>query len=348
MAARCLITGAQGFIGRYLTAHILREHPKAEVVGIGRSPRLDGFFTHRISRDGRQSLAPLPPNLATGVDHRFRYIQLSLLDTERLRALLDDLNPSLIFHLASPLSSGSEPQLLRSCIEGTASLMDAISGRGDRRSIVILASSGAVYGSSSPLPHSEGAPTDPADMYGVAKLACEHIVRLKAIQAGVGFVIGRIFNVVGPGQVEAHVCGRFAAQIASRRPDSAASMEVGNLHTTRDFIDVRDVATAFWLLARHGESGAIYNVASGRETAIREVLNLLLDAGGRANDVACRPGAERRLDVARHFADVSRLRAVGFTPQYGLVQSLKEVLDYYRSNPSLDRVAAAGSAADRV
>src|SRR5205085_533500 len=198
MKRRYLITGAQGLIGRYLAARILGAQTDAEVLGVGRSSRIDGFFTHAIRAGGEPRRAPMPADLHACLDGRYRYRQLSLLETGALRDLIRDFRPDCIFHLASALP----------------------------------------------------------------------------------FVLARIFSVAGPGQTETHVCGRFAAQVAALAGIPHPALEVGPLDPTRDFIDVRDVASALWLLAQAREPGSTYNVASGRETAIHAVLSDLLRIAG--------------------------------------------------------------------
>jgi GDP-4-dehydro-6-deoxy-D-mannose reductase len=261
---RYLITGAQGLVGRYLTAHILDTERDSEVVGIGRSASLDGFFTHAISTPGGQRRAPLPAQLLASLSGRHRYRSMSLLDTPALRELLREVRPHCVFHLASALHTASERELLEANVEGTASLMKAVAGELGSEALVIVGSSGSVYGEAASLPVRESDPCNPAEMYGLTKLAAEQVVRIHAARSGFGFVTARIFNVVGPGQSESHVCARLAAQLASLASSRPAALEVGPLDTTRDFIDVRDVAAALLLLAQRGERGGTYNLASGR------------------------------------------------------------------------------------
>lgn len=322
MMRRYLITGAQGLIGRYLTARILEREPEAQVLGIGRSARLDGFFAHAGGR------APMPPRLVACFNERFRYQPVSLRDTGALRDLFGSFQPHRIFHLASALHSAPERDLFETNVEGTASLMEAASAS---RPMVILGSSASVYGEPAVLPIPESHPCRPGDLYGVSKLTAEHLVRVKAERAGVPFVIARIFNVVGPGQTESHVCGRFAAQLASLADLPGRTLEVGPLEGTRDFVDARDVAAALLLLAHDGERGAIYNVGSGRETSVRTVLSELIriSALGARIEIAQRDGHSR--GVTRHAADVSKLRALGFEPAYPIAQSLEDLFDYSRS-----------------
>src|SRR4051812_26388420 len=125
MMRRYLITGAQGLVGRYLTARILATQRDAEVIGIGRSSRVDGFFTHTIRAGGEPRPAPIPADLLAGFGERYRYRRLSLLETQALRDLVRDFRPDCIFHLASALHSAPERDLFGINVEGTASLMGA-------------------------------------------------------------------------------------------------------------------------------------------------------------------------------------------------------------------------------
>jgi len=294
---RYLITGVEGFIGRYLTAHILDVDKDAEVVGLGRSAR-------------------------DKADERFRYERLSLLDTVVLRELIAELRPDCIFHLASALHAASERDLVETNVLGTLSLMKAVAVSD---ALVILGSSGSVYGHPASLPIRESEPCNPADMYGVTKLAAEQIARNQAAQNGFRLITARIFNVVGPGQSESHVCGRFAAQLAS----SPRVVETGALDTTRDFIDVRDVAVALLLLAQRGEPGGTYNLGSGRETPICFVLSELIRISGLSTAIATRNDLPR--GVRRHVADVSRLQRLGFVPAYSLSESLHDLFRYHQA-----------------
>jgi len=346
MKRRYLITGAQGLVGRYLTARILELEKGAQVLGIGRSKRMDGVFTHAISIDGGQRRAPVPAHLLRHLDGRYRYQQLSLIETVRLKEVIRELQPHCIFHLASGLSTASERDLFETNLEGTASLMNAMADAQLAKALIILGSSGSVYGDAASLPISESHPCNPVNMYGLTKLAAEHLTRLKAARCGIAWVTARIFNVVGPGQAESHVCGRLAAELASPASSRSMMINVGPLDTTRDFIDVRDVASALLLLARSGEHGGTYNVASGRETPIQLILSELLRISGLNGQVRIVPQSGQPPGVQRHFADVSRLQELGFVPMCSLSASLEDLFRYYQELPRLresgdDRLAAA-------
>jgi GDP-4-dehydro-6-deoxy-D-mannose reductase len=136
--------------------------------------------------------------------------------------------------------------------------------------------------------------------------------------------------LVGPGQDERHACAYFASRIASIAAGAAhAELTVGQLESTRDFIDVRDAVDALILLARHSIPGQAYNIARGTEVSIREVLTTLLRLADLKGRVEIKQGDGRKFDVPRQFADIRRLRSFGFTPRFTLSKSLKDSLHYY-------------------
>ena len=103
---------------------------------------------------------------------------------------------------------------------------------------------------------------------------------------------------------------------------------LGPLVTSRDFIDVRDVATALVTLAESGAANSIYNVASGEEIEVQRILDHLLKAtGGKHPAIEKIEG--RRTDFSRQIVDVGALSALGWRPNFSLQQSLDDVLRYY-------------------
>src|SRR5262249_15782580 len=144
---------------------------------------------------------------------------------------------------------------------GAMALIDAIAQAAPHVRIVVLGSTGGVYGIPQALPIAESASCHPIDMYSASKLSSEHATRIVAERLGVPVLWGRVFNLVGPGQDERHVCGKLAARAAAIACGVVEPVvEVGNLEATRDFIDVRDVVRAVALLVTAGQPGQAYNV----------------------------------------------------------------------------------------
>lgn len=332
MSARYFVTGAQGFVGRFTIAHILAEDRDAEIVGIGRSLANDSHFTHPVHWGERAVPAALPSYLEILRDGRYRYERTDLADRPALETSLRSFRPDFIVHLASGLRDDPFEHLFRTNVEGTAHLVEALAASGIAVRCIVFGSSGAVYGRTAlrGLPLDEEAPCLPADLYSVSKLASEHVSRIMSGQLGLPAVWARIFNIVGPGQDERHICGKLAAQAAAIRCGVVpARFEAGDLTSSRDFIDVRDVAAGLSLLARRGEPGTVYNVASGRETSMQSILESAMEISGLSSTTAVDITYHRAADIPRVVADVGRMHALGFGLKFDMRQSMSDLIDYY-------------------
>ena len=330
MTTRVLITGAQGFVGRYLVANLLSSDPKIRILGVGRSHACS-TFTHCVTLQSSQIPAPLPAGMGRhSKDRRYEYVRCNIRDRTAMRAILRAFRPEVIFHLASGLRDDAPHHLFGTGVEGTIRFLESVNEAALRLRALVIGSSGSVYGVPARLPIAEEAPCEPRDFYAVSKLAEEQVSRIVAREQGLPLIVGRIFNVVGPGQDERHVAGRFAAQLAAvAAGNSTAHVKVGDLSTTRDFIDVRDVADALIVLARCGESRRVYNVASGVETAISTILEGLIREAGLRERIEVEPVYARASDTPRVVADITRLRTAGYQPAIPLEKSLSDILEYY-------------------
>lgn len=301
-----LVTGAQGYVGRYLTRALLDGPDDAMVIGVGRSAQ---------DRE-------LP--------QRYGYERADLLDLARLREVLRRHRPRSIFHLAAGARSAKREEIVRINVMGTVSLLEAIVSIDGYRPRVVVGSSGGVYGAldDDQLPASESAPCIPVDVYGASKLAAEHMARIIGDRHGVCVIAARIFNVCGPGLDEHHVCGRFAAQL---RPGSG-EIRVGNLGATRDFIDVRDVAAALVVIGERGACGEAYNVSTGDEMPIAGILDRMIRISGFTGAVAQDDEPRPLPDVTRHYGDVTRLRELGFVPRHQIDESLRDLIAEHRGD----------------
>jgi GDP-4-dehydro-6-deoxy-D-mannose reductase len=103
-------------------------------------------------------------------------------------------------------------------------------------------------------------------------------------------------------------------------------MHVGNLNTRRDFLDVRDVATAYVALTERAQPGEIYNICSGRAVSVREILRELIGVARVAVEVRDDPGRMRASDAPVLFGDAAKIRAAtGWAPAFALPATLRSV-----------------------
>jgi NDP-hexose 4-ketoreductase len=325
---RVVVTGAQGFLGRHVSVAALRSGAAA-VLGLGRSRRMRAHFTHSVTWMGEPVAAPLTPELREAeADPRYRYARIDLADADATAACLASFGPDVVIHCAAALRDSSWAALSASNITATVALVEAAALASVPR--VVLTSSGSVYGGGhGMLPLREDGPLDPVDLYGISKRCGEDVARVLADRHRMSVVSARVFNLVGPGLQELHLPAVLAGRITeARRTPGRTRLPLGPLHTTRDFVDVRDAAEALALLAGRTDVEAAVNVASGRETPVRRVLELVLALAGHP-DVDVTEAAGRPTDIPRAVADIGRLSAHGHKARRSLEDSLGAMVGYY-------------------
>jgi 3-dehydroquinate synthase len=329
---RVLLTGAQGFIGRYVAGEWLASDPTVEIIGIGRSAVRAGF-RHRVNWAGQKVAAPLPRALEEQIDSvHYRYESLDILDRPGLTRLLQEVRPQIVVHLASVLKDGHPTALMRCNVEGVLSLLEAIAGSGIPTPRVVLGSTGAVYGVTRTVPVSEDTPLRPTNLYAISKQTAEVSALELAKRHGIPVMVGRIFNPIGPGLDDRHFAAYLACEAALigeglKDPEIAT----GPLDTTRDFHDVRDAARALRLIAERGEPGTAYNIGRSVETPPRLLLEYALAAIGHTPESIehhLRKGVSA--GIPRQAANIDRLRALGFEPAYDLEQTMADHVRWYR------------------
>jgi UDP-glucose 4-epimerase len=257
VANTAIVTGGAGFIGSHVVDALLADGYRVTVV--------DDLSTGSAA------------NVADGTDLR----ELDVVDLPALRKLVEELEPSAIFHLAAQASvvvSVDDPG--RDCevnVRGTLNVVEAARACGAR--VVFTSTGGALYGDDVPRPTGERQPPEPLSPYGASKLAAESYVGTWSRSAGVPHAVCRLANVYGPRQNphgEAGVVAIFANHLCTGR----APKLYGHGKPTRDYVYVADVVRA--LLAALGKSGT-YNIATGVETDVTSVWEGLKRAAVRAD-----------------------------------------------------------------
>jgi GDP-4-dehydro-6-deoxy-D-mannose reductase len=292
-AGTAFVTGASGFVGRHLV------------------PVLEG-----------EVVAP-------------SHAELDLLDADAVRRAVAAAAPEVVFHLAALASveqSWRQPaEVVRANVDMTVNLLEAVCAEAPD-AVVVMASSGEVYGPPERLPVDESAPLRPQNPYAASKAACDLLAGQYADAHGLLVVRLRAFNQAGPGQSDEYVVGTVARQVAEAELAGAeeAVVHTGNPDSARDFMDVRDAARAY-AAAATVEPGA-YNLCSGRSTSVRELVEL----ASRAASVPVRhevdPERMRGHDVpeirgsADHFAGLT-----GWAPEIPLDRTMSDAVGAWRN-----------------
>lgn len=298
---KALVTGADGFVGRWLVEHLRREGDEV----------LEACGQH----------APTD-------EHRTR---IDLRDPRDAQRVCDWARPEAIYHLAAiafgPDAQRAPAEALDVTVGGTLNLLRAAALL-DESPTVFIPSSGEVYGRpTTERVLSEDDPIAPVSAYGNTK-AAQELVALAYHHAGtLPIVVARAFNHIGPGQRDAFVVASFATQLAEVAAGGREPLlRVGNLATERDFTDVRDVVAAYHLLVAGRHAGGIFNVASGTAVSIGTILDRLVEISGLEVQIEVDPDRVRQVDPPRIVGDATRIRAAtGWEPQYTLDRTLRDV-----------------------
>ena len=306
---RTIVTGAAGFIGSHLCAHLLSRGD--EVLGID---ALTDFYEPGRKRE---NLARL-----TGQD-RFTFRRGNLLDLP-LEPLFADAD--VVYHLAGQpgvrgsWGAGFAVYLERNVLV-TQRVLEAARDTALRR--LVFASSSSVYGDAETYPTVESVRPAPVSPYGVTKLAAEHLCEAYRTAFGVPVVSLRLFSVYGPGQRPDMAFARLVASAFTHRPFPL----YGDGTQSRDFTYVGDVVGAMRRAALSPWSG-VANLGGGSEVTMNQVLSLLRLLGAPVQVVR---GPRRAGDARRTAADITLAReAFGYRPATGLRAGLAAMVEAER------------------
>ncbi|HYH58756.1 MAG TPA: GDP-mannose 4,6-dehydratase [Thermoleophilaceae bacterium] len=296
MPGPTLVTGAGGFAGRHLLAHL--EDRGERVIG---------------------------PSSA----------ELDLRDAAAVRERVREAAPERVYHLAALASvarSWQDPaRTLADNQAMTLNLLEAVRLEAPGAQVVLV-SSGELYGAPRALPVDEDAPLAPENPYAVSKAAGDLLGGVYASAHGLAIVRARPFNHAGPGQSDDYVVGTLTRQIARAEAagENSVLLRTGNPDSGRDFTDVRDVVRAYALLA--GAAPGIYNVASGRTQTVRGLIEALRELTELDIRHEVDPERLRARDVPEICGSARRLEeATGWKPEISLRQTLADTLAAWRA-----------------
>ena len=265
---RVLITGADGFTGQHLVAH-LAAHGH-EPIGL--------VCDLTDSSSVAKALA---------------------------QAIAESSGPFAVIHLAAiaHVAHSDASDFYRVNTVGTTHLLQALSG-GDRQpSTVVLASSANIYGNCTTLPITEETPPAPVNHYAMSKLSMEMLARSAGGPGeGLPITVTRPFNYTGEGQHPSFVIPKLVHHFANRLPEIA----LGNLDVHREYNDIRTVCESYRHLIELEPVSAVFNLCSGITYSLRDVIAMLTEITGHQPTIRFDPALARRNEVVTLYGSPDR------------------------------------------
>lgn len=300
---KALITGSQGFVGHYLCQEL--EHNGYTVTGL---------------------------DIQTGEG----VIVADLLDQSAVEAVISQIQPDVIFHLAGQASVAKSWSIPQKTVElnvvAAINLMEGVR-RNQPGCHMVLVGSSDQYGNLGDAGKlvSETIRTNPQTPYAVSKQAQEDMAHVYIKAYGIHISMTRSFNHAGAGQRKGFLISDFASGVVAVERGEQPCLWVGNLNARRDFTHVQDVVRAYRLIAEKGQSGQVYNVGSGYTYSVQEILDGLCSRACCSIPIQQSPSKMRPSDTPVICCDHSKLtHHTGWNPVISMDEILDEVLEWWR------------------
>jgi GDP-4-dehydro-6-deoxy-D-mannose reductase len=295
---RALVTGAGGFCGQHLLRYLHAQGVEVHTLGI--KPGC-GNHHHANPADGAA-----------------------------MSAAVAEARPDYVIHLAGVTHAQDLTLYYSVNTLYAATLLRALEIAGRQDCPILLTGTSAEYGlvTGEQLPITEETPARPYNHYGISKLA-QTLMGSVLARHGRPLVMVRPFNIIGPGMPDYISVQSFARQIADivkgRRPPV---IEVGNLNSSRDFVDVDEAVKVYWRLVQTPAAyGEVFNVCSGRGVVVGDVLARLVALAGLPIEIRVDPTRFKAIDVPVHFGSLEKLQNIlGYVTGKNLDASLKCIL----------------------
>ena len=321
---KSLVTGAHGFVGSHLARALLRRGDAVRVLDRP-DPRLADVGGPR--RSGLDLL-----DLRAEVE----LAEADLRDAEAVSAAVASCDA--VFHLAAQTIVGvarrSPVETFEVNVRGAWNVFEACRQHGVE--CVVFASSDKAYGASPELPYREDFPLRAAYPYDASKAAADILARSYAHAYDLPLAVTRFANVYGGGDLNfSRLIPETAIAVLDRRPPQIRS----DGSPERDFIHVEDAVSAYLAIAAlvletGGARGEAFNAGGERPHAVREVVDLLVEAGGAEVEPEYLGSGTPDGEIDRQYVDSTKLREMTeWRPAVGLAAGLASTLEWYGAHP---------------
>lgn len=313
---RFLITGFSGFVGRHFLHYLYDKNEEMEIFGIDiRKPAFDvSVYADRL---------------------HIQFEEVNLLNRDELKSVIERFRPQYILHLASFSSVAFSWQHPEESFVNNTNIFLNMTGVLKELGLpcrVLSIGSSEEYGNvmAEQLPLRESMQLQPVSPYAVARVSQEMLSKVFVDSYHLDIILTRSFNHIGPWQDERFVVPSFIRRILNIKDEglSEGTIETGDTTIVRDFVDVRDVVNAYYMLLMDGTPGEIYNICSGTGIALADIINQVADIVGikvhtKVNPEYVRPN-DNRVVIGSHDKLTTEL---GWQPVISWNRTLQDMVE---------------------
>lgn len=301
------------------------------------------FMDYLESRNEEVRVLGLDVNEPNYINIKYKYIsfdfkKVDMLNKNLLKKTLSHFKPNFVIHLAAYSSvaySWGNPVLsFQNNTNIFLNLIDTLRKLKIQARILSVGSS-EEYGNveSNEIPISESNKLKPISPYAVARISQEMMSKVYVHGYGMDIVMTRSFNHIGPGQKDIFVVSSFAKQMATQKQQGNDSiiLTTGDVSIIRDFLDVRDVVRAYYLLLHNGLKGEVYNVCSGRGMSLEELINTMANLINMKVTIQRNPELLRPTENRVVIGNNSKvMEHTDWKQKISLDKSLNDILEYWK------------------
>ncbi|NCN45677.1 MAG: hypothetical protein COU63_03220 [Candidatus Pacebacteria bacterium CG10_big_fil_rev_8_21_14_0_10_36_11] len=309
-----LITGGTGFVGTHLVQELIANNTPAELIHV---------TTLKIE----------PQVILDQLIPQTNFHEANLTKPNLVMELFELLKPEHIYNLASFSSPGlsleKKSLVLDINTKIQLNVLEAMLNITPNAKLLSIGS-GTEY-APSPSPLTETSPLGPRNPYAVSKVTQDMLASAYYASHNLNIVRTRSFNHIGEYQPKGFVIPDFVSQITQEiEKGLKKELRVGNIDVSRDFTDVKDVVKAYALLMEKGEAGEVYNIGSGRDVTLREILEKLQQLANKEFKIVADESKNRTGETDRVTADIAKIESLGWEPTIPLDTTLARIVQWWR------------------
>lgn len=297
-----LITGANGFVGKYFIEYLQENEKDVEIYGVDISDTCSSKITYK---------------------------QVDLNDRFATYKILEEIKPNYIVHLAAISSVAQSWQDPTKCFLNNTgvflNIADGVRELGINCRILSVGSS-EEYGIYDE-PMKEDFVLHPKSPYSVARLSQEYLSKLYVDYFKLDIVMTRSFNHIGPRQNPKFVIPSFVQQLVKISKNEQEELKVGNIDIVRDFLDVRDVVDAYYKILKNSKTREVYNVCSGKGVKLRNIIDTVSEQLKITPKIVIDESRLRANEIMSVIGDNTKLKTeLDWKQKYNLQETLEDMI----------------------